>query len=346
MRPGLGKRLDHSLRETRDAMNFQFEQMLSRIEQIDARLGDLPERVQRGAKVEALVQGDRENRPKLTASHASIFRKFGPEKRDAPAGYHREYGGNIYSQDVMTANFLLTEDGYPAASEELFEWISLLESIDDATESYVMVELGAGFGRWMGAAACLLRQYKPMPFRLIGVEAEPIHFEWIKKYFSDNDLDWREHYLVQAAVGTSDGFAEFIIGNPREWYGQALAKTFTDLDQVVAERSEAHVVKVPMISIETLLQNEHQVDYLDMDIQGAEVELIVGSHRILTDKVSRIHIGTHGHEIEQMIYNTLRREGWWCTAIYPCQSTSETPYGPVTFGDGIQNWINPRLFKA
>lgn len=337
--------LNKSLREVRDAMNFQFEQTLSHINSIDTRLGELAKIARRPANAETINQGNQAKPPKQAASNASIFRKFGPEKRDAPAGYHREFGGNIYSQDVLTPSFSMTEEGYPSPSEELFEWIDLLESIDDATDSYVMAELGAGFGRWLGAAACLIRKYKPMPFRFIGAEAEPVHFEWTERYFSDNDLNWREHHLVQAAVGEWDGFAEFVIGNPREWYGQAIAQTFANYDWNYADRPDARVVKVPMVSIETLLKDEHTVDYVHMDIQGSEADVVASSHRTLSEKVRRIHIATHHPDIEQVLYNKLRREGWWCTAIYPGQSTSETPYGPVAFGDGVQSWVNPRLFK-
>jgi hypothetical protein len=161
-----------ALRAGLDAINYQTGQALLRANAIELRLDE-----------KASVAQKQTNKPSLDASHAAIFRKFRPCTTDAPPGFNIEYGGNIVSKDILTPSFSLTNEGYPAPSEELFEWVDLLESIDDAGDSYVMAELGAGFARWLGAAACLMRQYKPMPFRLIGVEAEPTHFEWIKKYF-------------------------------------------------------------------------------------------------------------------------------------------------------------------
>lgn len=348
--------VDRSLRDMCNAMNSQFESISSGITTINAKRKELSAVVLRGQEHRsdqvapdqtAAVQNQISNKNlngALRASHHAIFRKFGPGVTKAPAGYHREYGGNIVSQDLWTPTFLLTDEGYPIPSEELFEWIDLLESIDDAANSYVMAEIGAGFGRWLGAAACLVRQYKPMPLRLIAVEAEPVHFEWIKRYFSDNGVDWREHHLVQAAVGGSDGFVDFVIGNPREWYGQAVQQAFTNYGWNYADRPEAQIVKVPLISLETLLKDEGVVDFVDMDIQASEGEVVVCSHRTLSEKVKRLHIGTHNAEVERLIYDTLRREGWFCTATYPAHATSETPYGEITFADGIQSWVNPRLF--
>ncbi len=64
-----------------------------------------------------------------------------------------------------------------------------------------MVDLGAGFGRWLVKGATAVRQcHGDLPIRLIGVEAEPTHFEWLKQHFNDNGLDPAQHELIEAAV--------------------------------------------------------------------------------------------------------------------------------------------------
>jgi hypothetical protein len=67
---------------------------------------------------------------------------------------------------------------YPAFPEEYLEWIDLLEAVANAQGKFTMIELGAGYGRWLVNAAVTLRQRKPtiVPF-LIGAEAEPTHFQ-------------------------------------------------------------------------------------------------------------------------------------------------------------------------
>jgi hypothetical protein len=76
--------------------------------------------------------------------------------------------------------------------EEIFEWIALAESVRAAREKFTMVELGAGYGRWLVAGAMLARRLRPgLPVKLIGVEAEQVHFAWMRRHFIDNGLDVR-----------------------------------------------------------------------------------------------------------------------------------------------------------
>jgi hypothetical protein len=123
---------------------------------------------------------------------------------------------------------------YPQVDEDYFEWIDLLESVIAARGSYTMIELGAGMGRWSVRAALAARQFKPrMPFRLIAVEADPVHFDWLRWHFLDNGLDPKEHRLINAAVSDTPGVVQPCIrgpigGNcdlrPNEWYGQFLTR--------------------------------------------------------------------------------------------------------------------------
>ena len=57
----------------------------------------------------------------------------------------------------------------------------------------------------------------------MAVEAEPVHFRWIRDHFRDNDIDPDEHESIWAAVGPRPGFVPFWVGAPDGWYGQAIA---------------------------------------------------------------------------------------------------------------------------
>ena len=46
----------------------------------------------------------------------------------------------------------------PSVGEEYFEWIDLLESVLAADDKFTMVELGAGWGRWLVDAWSVLKQ--------------------------------------------------------------------------------------------------------------------------------------------------------------------------------------------
>ncbi len=89
----------------------------------------------------------------------------------------------------------------PSFDEEYFEWIDILEAVNAAQNTFTMIELGAGYGRWLANAAAGLRQIGSIPLRLMGVEAEPTHFLWMKQHFLDNGLNLAEHGLLRAVVG-------------------------------------------------------------------------------------------------------------------------------------------------
>jgi len=45
----------------------------------------------------------------------------------------------------------------PRPNEEYIEWIDVLEAVSNARDRFTMVELGAGWGRWLVNAAAALR---------------------------------------------------------------------------------------------------------------------------------------------------------------------------------------------
>jgi hypothetical protein len=65
----------------------------------------------------------------------------------------------------------------------------------------------------------------------------------------------------------------------------------------------------------------------------------------LNAKAKRLHIGTHGKEIEDQLRELLSAQGWDCKFQYPECSTSDTPWGAISFENGVQSWVNPRFSK-
>ena len=224
---------------------------------------------------------------------------------------------------------------YPGLSEEYIEWIDVLETAIAATRSFTMIELGAGYGRWLVRAALAVKRYHgDLPIKLIGVEAEPTHFRWLKQHLRDNGIDPDEHELIEAAVDEHDGEVFFHVGKPDEWYGQAIAAH--------ANAASESIQKVRAVSLSGILSPLDSVDLIDLDVQGAEFVVLRGAISALNDKVKRVHIGTHSHDIELELRTLFRQNGWYKLNDYTCQSTEATPWGDVTFNDGVQTWINPR----
>ena len=97
------------------------------------------------------------------------------------------------------------------------------------------------------------------------------------------------------------------------------------------------------MSLGTLLRPLEIVDLVDADIQGAEADVFEAAAADIAAKVRRVHIGTHGPEVEDRLRRLFDRLGWECRFDYPGGGESDTPWGPVVFEDGIQSWLNPAL---
>src|SRR6266446_2438109 len=218
-----------------------------------------------------------------------------------------------------------------------------------AKERFTMGELGAGYGRWLANAAAALGYLNGPPYKLIGVEAEPTHFRWLKEHMEDNRIDQSCCQLMQSAVDAKDGFVEFIVGSPSRWYGQSVwpPETMTNVPArlklaIHTLLRKARLSSVRAISLNSILQPLERVDLIDLDVQGSELRVLSSAAEQLGRKVMRVHIGTHSPEIEFGLRRLFRGLGWRSKFDYPHGSESPTPLGNIGFQDGVQCWINAR----
>jgi FkbM family methyltransferase len=307
------------------------------------------------------AEGANATNRRMTAQHP-IFLKFTHFKGEAPAGYDRDFVGSVtrpwFWGGPPRDAAIEVDVPYPAFDEEYFEWIDLLESVVAARDSYHMIELGAGYGRWAMRAALAIRQYSAIPFHLTAVEADPVHFDWLRMNFEDNGLDPDQHTLVQAAVGRNSGEASLWVASdesrhsPGLWYGQMIvgkqrAKPVKGANYggypVQRHKDGRKSITIPQIDMESILRNSPRIDLIDLDVQFQELEAITPAIAGLNAKVKRLHIGTHSTEIEVGLRTLLARHGWECRADYPGRGIRETPWGKIDFDDGVQSWVNPHI---
>jgi len=302
--------------------------------------------------------------------HHPVFSRIEPFTGDVPAYYTVDYLGTIIRQEFIVGFGPVwpephrIENRYPEFDDEYFEWIDVCEAVVAAKESFTMIELGAGFGRWSVRAAHAMEKYHPgMPYRLIAVEAEPVVFGWMRQHFQDNGVDPDAHTLINAAVSDGWGRVQFYVGGPTGgpveykpgyWYGQALTKTHERPAKskvealycghpVQCHESGMKSIRVTSVSLRSLLKQLDRVDLIDIDIEGEEWPAVRGAIKILDKKVRRLHIATHEAQIEVDLRELLSAHGWQCLVDYPLFSERETPFGKMSFQDGVQTWVNPRL---
>jgi FkbM family methyltransferase len=238
---------------------------------------------------------------------------------------------------VLTRREFFVEDlGFvtvtpPAPDTEVFEWVDLLNAVMGAEHRFTMLELGAGYGRWIVNAAAALRAYSDLPSSLTAVEAEPTHFRWLELHCRDNGVPAT---LVHAAVAPRRGSVTFAVGDPAAWYGQA----------IVDERwTPGEVETVDAVTLCDLLRPLERVDLIHCDIQGAEADVFEAGASDVDSKVRRVHIGTHGPEVEGRLRRMFGARDWENINDYAAGAVAATPWGKMTFQDGVQTWVNRRM---
>jgi FkbM family methyltransferase len=298
-----------------------------------------------------------------SGGHDDVMKHFSCWEGDVEPGWSVNFLGvhtrvaffSMFEQlaDFSQRRHLLTTHPYP--NEDYFEWVALLQSVVEAQQRFTMVELGAGYGKWLVNGALAVRGYSGIPCRLIGVEAEPAHFKWMLQHLSDNGISRSEAKLRRAAVVAEDGPVWFHVGEAADWYGQAVADA-TDAPQSAAARFRSRlgairsagrrrVQRVPGLSLASVLANEDRVDFLDVDVQGVEADVLVPAALELDDKVRRAYIGTHSRDNEERIRALFSGLGWECIDDYPSNQTCDTRIGQIAFQDGVQTWLNRRLSR-
>lgn len=259
-----------------------------------------------------------------------------------------------------------SDPAFPSgASEDYSEWIDLLEAIASADENFVMIEAGAGYGRWLVNAANAIRRFQKQKIKkltLVGIEPDPLRFSYMKQHFVDNGLNPSEHLLIQAGVSDeaktlfleskaaqSWGYGEGLLHNAFEGFTEfeKTAQTVPN-PELVSEDGRLLARGVPCIKLSSVLSKFDRVDLLDCDLQEEELRVLQESMDFVDARVKRVHIGTHTVAIEEGLRELFKDRAWRCVNDFSmCSSTPvPTPYGQVSFCDGIQTWVNPRFAKV
>lgn len=287
----------------------------------------------------------------ITPADHPVFREFEPWHGHAPGGYEVTFlneridiSRHAHWQNDERRYDRCSYPPYPASNNpDIFEWLTLLTGVLEAHGRFIMVELGAGYGRWLVAGACAIRRRRPeLKVCLVGVEGDPTHYAWMQEHFRDNNIDPTEHRLVHGAVAAADGEATFVIGpDPSAWYGQSLV---TSTGRNDAWYPKEQIIRVPTYSINTLLADLDHVDVFDCDIQGEERNAIPAGIEVMTKKVKRAFVETHAPEIDELLERTFSQHGWKPEYSYACFAQVETEFGAIKFDTGgAQCWFNPAL---
>ena len=85
--------------------------------------------------------------------------------------------------------------------------------------------------------------------------------------------------------------------------------------------------------VDRVLAEFGHADWLDMDVQGAEHEVLPRLDRL--DNVSHVFVGTHGRVIHADLRSHLRAAGFSLAFDFTTNAVAATPVGHVLFRDGV-----------
>lgn len=279
---------------------------------------------------------------------ASVAHAFEGDLNERNSGFHRATVEGLKASG-RSARYDAT---FPFKnSEDYFEWIDLLTAIDRANGQFTMIEIGAGYGRWIANAAAALKRHKSkrLQQKLIGIESDQARFDLMVQNCANNQIRESDRELIRAAC-TLDGKAALMHVNDgygnAVWRDPAIEAHFVNKESGQMQFSNLmgqkySIQKVPGIHLGSLLTEP--IDYIDMDIQGGELEVIFSCIEAMDKTVKMIHVGTHSPEIDGRLPHIFHLHGWRPRRIFSGGTVNQTPYGSFSFIDGIQSWENPRF---
>jgi FkbM family methyltransferase len=238
----------------------------------------------------------------------------------------------------------IPDDGFHA---EGIEYVALLDAIERFASdgSFVAVEAGAGWGPWLAMAGVVCRNLGVERIRLIGLEASPERFALMRRHLDFNKLDQQHGVVVdlfEGAVWSHDGVIHFP-ESAVEDMGAAASTDSADTDyrgQAVATR------EVPCTRLPTLVGEGQKVDFLHIDVQGAEGEVINSHLDWLNQNTRSMMIATHSRPLEGELMVLLNDNGWLLHLEKPCRFTAGRAIADwcgATVVDGSQYWVNGKL---
>ncbi len=247
---------------------------------------------------------------------------------------HVAYHGN-WARFAPPASRTITPN-LPPKNEHYLDWIAVLTAAAKAHGVFRMAELGAGWAPWLVRGALAARQRAEISeCELLGVEPDPTHFNWAREHFLGNDLDPDRHRLLQGVATAAAGPLRFpMVASPDLDYSASLA----DAD-LVAETIEVQGYDV----VELLRWFSGPVDFLHVDIQGAEHDALPPAMAMMAHSVRAIMIGTHdGDQLHDDLARRFREDGWRERMNLGASRVHATPWGEIATDDGFLWFENSR----
>jgi len=238
----------------------------------------------------------------------------------------------------------LPDDGFHAEGIEYCALLDAIERFAPAGE-FTVVEAGAGWGPWLAMAGVICKRLNTPSIRLIGLEASPERYALMQEHLAFNQLDEAHGVVVslfEGAVWGHDGVVHFPVSDVKDM-GAAASQTAQETDY---RGLQMQSVPVPCTRLPTLVGEGQKVDFLHIDIQGAEGSVVSDHIDWLNASVRSAMIATHSRPLEGQLMDLLNANNWQLIQEKPCRFSPGQPqldWTAATTVDGSQYWVNVEL---
>lgn len=257
----------------------------------------------------------------------------------------------------MPANEKLSIHGLPVPDDqvhaETIEYVSMLVAIERALHSgekcFTALELGASYAPWAIAAGVVAKRKGFKNLNLIAVEANQEIVPNIPEHASRNGLydDGCDVNVLalHGAIYTLDEDVYFPKVNVANDNGAQISSTSVKNDYRGLELEHE---AVHGYSLKTITSQYTKIDFLHMDVQGAEAMLMSDQSflNVLNQKVATFYLATQSRLIEGIALQKLTDMGWSLLRERPTTYKPNSRTKDIngwTLRDGGQLWINPNF---
>lgn len=221
---------------------------------------------------------------------------------------------------------------------DIAEWASCLRAIDLAGDRFVMLELGCGWGCWMNNLGVAAKSVGKK-VRLFGMEGDQESLRSARQALADNGINEGEFILVHGIAGKAGSIALFPRVSP-EGGGGGVAMFDPTNEQLRDAVDSGKYIRIPVVDLGVLIQDERKLDFMHVDIQGAELDVLTEQFDLVCRKVRYVFVGTHSKQIEGGLFELFTNGGNWKLEVERPAVFGLTDGRPLVQIDGVQAWRN------
>ncbi len=278
----------------------------------------------------------------------------------------RNFLGVVFPKDMANqrpARHLNTRLPDLSHGEGYAEWYSTYQAIMRAQGSFTMVSLGAHYGGPLVNAAFMVGAVRPMPVRLVAVEGDPNMCIMMREYARENEIGEDVLTVINAVVSADNRPSLFPVSEVRTGANRALigagdikavcesvvANDYTQqvLEGLLAQGRSGLYMTIPgteaqaelqlksAVTIGDVVSPHDRVDYLEIDIQSAELHALPPFIDLLKRKVGWIHLGTHGNKTHRYLAELFALHGFEAHIDWEPETEYATPDGAFRTQDGV-----------